>query len=76
MCFVKDIGTWNAIFMNRMILEQAMQNMYIYTRTFDKIQHKDVFELLRKLDLFDKHSNNPECLQSDKKKMNWAHTQK
>lgn len=44
-----------------------MQNMYIYTRTFDKIQHKDVFELLRKLDLFDKHSNNPECLQSDKK---------
>lgn len=53
--FVKDARTRNVTFMLRMILEMQM-DVYLYfinyTKAFDKVQHKDLFKLLWKLDLF------------------------
>ena len=56
--FVLDAGTRNAIFVLRMLSERAieMQNdLYIsfidYTKAFDKVQHKNLFNLLEGLNL-------------------------
>lgn len=58
--FVKDTERRNAKFMIRMLSERAiqMQDVHLcfidYTKAFDKVKHKDLFELLGKLDIFQK----------------------
>lgn len=77
--FVKDTETRNTMFIIR-ISERAMQMqkdmcLYFidYAKLFDKIQHKDLFKLPRKLDLFGKDNRiiqnilGSNCLHMDKK---------
>ena len=56
--FVQDAGTRNAIFVLRMLSERAIEmqkDLYIcfidFTKAFDKLQHKNLFNLLEGLNL-------------------------
>ena len=59
--FVKDAGTRNAIFAVRNISERAVEmqkDVYMcfidYSKAFDNVKHSELFEELKKLDIYRK----------------------